>query len=149
MGPDSRTAYQVYKSVFACFLYLWHPVSILFKWTFKGYVYLVFKGKGSFIVIHCLLFVGNSLKVKAQEQFQLSPFWKGHSFVETGSASNSTLSQRWLNSDLPVLTSLVIKYHLATSLLLLLLLFSWDSPGCPRTWFVSQRQRTACPFTPG
>lgn len=39
---DCRTAYQVYKSVFACFLYLSNPVSVLFKWTFKGYVYLCF-----------------------------------------------------------------------------------------------------------
>lgn len=35
MVLNSRTTYQVYKSLFAYFLYLWHSVSILFNGLLK------------------------------------------------------------------------------------------------------------------
>lgn len=84
---------------------------------FKGYEYSWFLKVRNVLLLFiafCLLATVWKWKLRRNSS---SSFSEGASFAETGSASNSTLSQGWLNSDLPVSASQVIKYHLATSLL--------------------------------
>lgn len=93
--PDYRTdSLSGPKSVFACFLPLTGIMLVFYlNGLVKGYVYSWFlkvRKVVLFFIALCLLATFGSESSGAAPAFS---FLEGHSFLETGSASNSTLSQ--------------------------------------------------------